>query len=338
MYCWGLATSVGMEAQVKALTEAIAVDIRMKELEVRPPFVWLPNMLMASGLNRWMIPLMLRPGSDKLSSPWPEMVISCGRRSAMMALGLQPYLRAQTRSLRRAGDSDNGNFRTRFVHIQDPQVNPAHFDLVIAMDHDKVSGSNVLHTRYALHRITPQKLNEAAQHQAERFAAYPRPLVSVLLGGSTNKYTLTSAAMQEIIAKLRAMLASMPGSLFITPSRRTGEENIRLLQEVFYGNPNVYIYDGSGSNPYLAMLALADSIVVSNDSVNMMSEAAATGKPLYPLLLPGHSGTKPARFCEKLLAEGTMRLWSGNWQRWDYDIKGEMRQLAEMVKQRLQIP
>ncbi|MFO0389086.1 MAG: mitochondrial fission ELM1 family protein [Alphaproteobacteria bacterium] len=332
MNVWGLAASAGMEAQVRALAEALNLDVQMKEAEVKPPFVWLPNSAYAAGLSKFVIPHLLAEGSDGFSPPWPDVVISCGRRPAMVAMGLQSSLRAQRSNpeLDRHGSSSLA--MTKFIHIQDPHVSPKHFDVVVAMQHDAITGNNVIKTQYALHSITQEKLWAAQAKFQPIFANYPKPYISVLLGGSTNKYKLTLTAMQEVITKLRAIQTTTTGTLLITVSRRTGENNTRILKEVFGDNQRVHIYDGIGENPYMGMLALADSIFVTNDSVNMMSEAAATGKPLYILPLAGHTNTKPSCFADGLINTGVAHIWTGSWDGWSYNAADEMRQLAERIR------
>ena len=314
--CWGLAASTGMEAQVRALAEALSTEVQMKDIEVKPPFVWLPNSVYAAGLSRFVIPHFLTEGSDNLSPPWPDIVISCGRRPAIVALGLKHIMPMQT----------------RFIHIQDPHIPSKYFDVIVAMQHDRINGQNVIKTNYALHAITQEKLWAAQQKFQPIFASYPKPYIAVMLGGSTNKYKLTLTAMQELIIKLRAIQAATTGTLLITVSGRTGDDNTRILKEVFGDNQRVHIYDGLGENPYMGMLALAESIFVTNDSVNMMSEAAATGKPLYVLPLTGHSDTKPSQFADRLINDGIARIWSGAWDKWNYSAGDEMQRIAEKIR------
>lgn len=310
--CWGLTDgSAGMVAQVKALASALSLTPDMKAINLRKPWVYLPPACYTGPLRRFILPHFL---TSYLTPPWPEIVISCGRRAAIVALGLRAQLPA-----------------TRFIHIQDPRIDSRHFDAIVAMQHDSITGPNVIKTRYALHTITPEALAAARAHFAPRFAAYPAPYTSVLIGGSTNKYTLTEAAMAQLIDSLQQLLGHTPGSLLITPSRRTGEKNLASLRQAFAGNQRVYIYDFIEENPYMGLLALADHLIVTDDSVNMMSEAAATGKPLHLLPLPGHADTKPARFAQGLIRDGIARPLAGRLESWDYRIENEMTQLATHI-------
>ncbi len=329
--CWGFAASTGMSMQVRALAESLGMDVQIKDVQVKPPFVWLPNSLYAAGLSRLVIPHFLTEDSDAMHAPWPDVVISCGRRPAMIAMGLKHVILSGAKDLDSSASPQN-NKKTKFIHIQDPHVSPANFDAVVAMNHDRIEGSNVIKAQYALHTITQEKLWAAQQKFQPIFASYPKPYIAVLLGGSTNKYKLTLSAMQDLISRLRLVQAKAAGTLLITISGRTGDINTRILKDVFGDNRRVHIYDGLGENPYMGMLALAESIFVTNDSVNMMSEAAATGKPLFILPFAGHANTKPARFADGLITSGVARLWTGSWDRWSYNAGDEMQRIAEKIR------
>jgi hypothetical protein len=321
MRVWGMTDgSAGMAAQVRALAFAMGAVAEMKVVRVKKPFVWLPNAFHAAFLSKFIVPYFIEAGSDALDAPWPDVVISCGRRASLVAMGMR---------------AKSAPHKPIFINIQDPRVDPRHFDLVVAMAHDAVEGDNVIKTTYALHSITPEKLAEARAQFAARFAAYATPHVAVLLGGSTNKYQLDAKAMAQVIAQLKAVVEAGSGSLLITPSRRTGEANIALLREAFAGDARVYIYDFVEANPYLGLLALADVLVVTDDSVNMMSEAHATGKPIYLLHLPGHANTKPANFSLMMEKEGAARPLVPVLERWSYRKSHEMEWLSKKMETRL---
>lgn len=318
--CWGVTDgSAGTMAQVKALAEALGLKPVMKRVKIKPYYAWLPNAFYNG--KAWRR-LKNAPGhfSDDLSPPWPEIVISCGRRGALAALALKAR-----------GAS------ARLVHIHDPQMKPKHFDLIVAMAHDKAAGDNVIKTHFAMHNITKELLADAAKKFAKRFSLYPKPYVALLFGGSTNKYTLKEKRMHDVITELQRLVNNISGSLLMTTSRRTGGDNLRLLLDAFprARESRTYIYDGIGENPYLGMLALADHIVVTDDSVNMMSEAVATGKPVYILKLPGHENTKPARFAEKLIKEGIARPLESKLESWSYTAENETAKVAAEIRRRL---
>lgn len=295
--------SAGMVAQVRALADALGLQAEMRVISLPDQLRFLPNLAFDYLPFLYsLLPALRNPKIPKL-----DLIISCGRKAALLAS-------AQRRL----------NKNCKYIHIQDPQMAARNFDLVIAMGHDKITGENVIKTRFALHNITKEKLEIAREKFANLFTGYPKPHVAFLLGGSTNKYNFTPARMGEFITELKAKLSASSGSLLITPSRRTGAENIAKLQAEFAGNNRVYIYDGISENPYLGLLACADEIIVSNDSVNMMSEAFASEKAVTILPLAGHANTKPARFAEMIKSAPKM---TGD----------EMQKLAKEVRARLKI-
>ncbi len=298
MTCWGITDgSAGMVAQVRALASALDLKVDMKVVSLKKPWAMLPNIFYDWGLKNYVLGYALR---EKLPQPYPDIIISCGRKAALVGAAIKKE-----------------NPQAKAIHIQDPQMSPANFDVVVAMEHDNISGNNVIKTRFALHSITAAKLDSAREKFTPLFSKYPKPRIAVLIGGSTNKYQLTKHRMQKLIADLK----NINGSLLITPSRRTGVKNIIDLTIGLAGKKNAYIYDGKDENPYLGLLACADEIYVTNDSVNMMSEACASGKPVTILELEGHTNTKPARFAN-IVKEHKM---SGD----------EMEKLAANVKQLL---
>ncbi len=268
--------NAGTVAQVRALAEAMHCELELITVAVNPLWRVLPNAAFDLGVH-CLFPVTSQPPPEGK----PELAISCGRKAALVsAFWNMPG--------------------TRRIHIHDPQMSPAHFDAVIAMEHDWLAGANIIQARYALHTITPEKLQAAVHHWEPRFAHLPRPWRAVLIGGSTNKYTFTAAAMRELIGQVERI----DGSLLITTSRRTGADNIQLLHTHFSSHARrVFLYTGELENPYLGLLACADEIYVTNDSVNMMSEAMATGKPVHILNLSGHQNTKPAWFAARLQGE-----------------------------------
>jgi mitochondrial fission protein ELM1 len=321
--CWGITDgSAGMAAQVKALAASVGVDVEMKVVRIKKPWVKLPNIFYSTPLRHLVLPLFIERGCDTLEGPWPDMIISCGRRAAIVTSALKSKIAAQQKEK-----------VPYFIHIQDPQMHPRHFDMVVAMAHDKVQADNVIKTQFALHQLTPVALAEARQHWEQQFAHYRKPLVAVLLGGSTNKYTLTTEAIDRVVVLLERLLKNMDGSLLITPSRRTGEENIARLRAAFEGNDRVYLYDFESENPYMGMVALADAFIVTNDSVNMMSEAAATGKPVHIIAFAGHSGTKPSRFAGRMIRSGVARPLGARLETWEYKLDNEMLTIAETIRQ-----
>jgi hypothetical protein len=225
----------------------------------------------------------------RIEPPWPDVLISCGRRSALAAMAIRRRSRAPMVT----------------VHIQ-PPTDPAAFDAVVVMAHDDLAGSNVLHIDTALHGIRASALAEAAVASDLRFAGLPRPWTGVLLGGSARNAGLTVADARRLADDLDALRADCGGSLLITPSRRTPAAVVDALNARYAGDPTVFLWAGSPPNPYLPILALADRLVVTSDSISMISEALATKAPVWIFKVAG--GPRHASFLRNLLTKRLVAL------------------------------
>lgn len=269
----------------------MGVDFEARRVHPRAPWTWLP-------VSAWPMPLAsLRPDSDPIAPPWPDIVIASGRRAIPFAL----YIRRQ---------SGGKSFA---VYIQNPRTAFSRFDAIVAPEHDGISGPNVIVTKGAIHRVTRQRIEAEAARFADRVAHLPRPRVAVLIGGSNKVYRMTAKTMADLAGRLRDLAVGAGddrnAGLMITPSRRTGDDNLRALRAALEGCP-AEIWDFTGDNPYFGYLGLADHIVVTGDSVTMISEACSTGKPVYVVDLEGGS-PKFDRFHAGLRAAGHVRVFTG---------------------------
>jgi hypothetical protein len=202
----------------------------------------------------------------------------------------------------------------RVVQVQNPRMDISRFDLIIANYHDELTGRNVFVTRTALHRVTPERLAAEAEMWRDRLAPYRRPLVAVLLGGTNGRYRLDRNAGARLTADLATMVQRDNVGVIATPSRRTDPavtEMIRAALEPSGG----WVWNFVGENPYFGMLALADLIVVTQDSVSMISEAAATAAPVMVAPLPG-SWRRQSLFLKPLMDQDRIRPFRGRFSTW----------------------
>lgn len=290
------------------LAEALGVTPVIKRINLRR--LWRH----CSPYLLWGKKAAISPRGDALQPPWPDMVIASGRQSVLPAL----YVK------------EASGQKTFLVQIQNPAIPTHHFDLVIVPEHDRMEGAHVVTSLGALHRVEKNKLADAAQKWAPHFSHLPKPLVAVLLGGSNGSYKLTPREIMQLGPQLSALAKKEKGGLVITPSRRTDAACVALLSALLHDVPH-YLWNGTGDNPYYGMLALADAFIVTCDSVNMISECCATGKPVHVVALPGHSD-KFAAFHKSLLHSGRIRMFTGELQRWTYPPLDEMTRLAGIIR------
>lgn len=301
---------IGMANQVIGLAEATGLAFVEKRLAIRSPWRHLAPAF-------WIHPLDAPgPQGDRLEPPWPELVIACGR------LTIAPALAAKRAS----------GGRIFWVQIQDPRYARHAVDLMVVPGHDPARGANVFATLGAVHRVTPARLAEGARRVAAQLADLPRPLVAVLVGGSNRVFRMTDRRFAHFVDQLAA-LARQGFGIAVTPSRRTGASHERLLRERLAGRG--YIWDGVGENPYFGLLGLADALVVTADSVSMVSEAAATGKPVHVVDLEGGSA-KFARFHQAMREAGVTRPFTGVIEHWCYVPPDDTARAAAEIRRRLE--
>src|ERR1700738_684726 len=197
----------GMASQALGLAEATGFPFIEKRLAIRFPWTCLPPQL-------WFMPLRAAGGSAaSLVPPWPDLVIGCGRNTAQPAL-----------AIRRASGG-----RTVAAQVQYPGVGRAEFDLMVVTEHDHVTGPRLILTRGAVHRVTKAKL-AAERLRFPALAEFPRPILSVLIGGTSKAYRLSLQRLDEIAEALVAILRTDGGSVLLTASRGTGAPARGLLR------------------------------------------------------------------------------------------------------------
>ncbi|MEZ5815229.1 MAG: mitochondrial fission ELM1 family protein [Alphaproteobacteria bacterium] len=304
--CWIVTEGIaGTENQCLGVAEALGIDADVRRVTLRQPWKSLSPYLGFECGGSF---------SPALSGPWPDLLIASGRKSI-----------AASRYIKKASGG-----KSFTVQIQDPRVSPKHFDLVAVPKHDPARGGNVVVTMAAPNRITKEKL-DAARHEFAAFEKLAGPRIAVLIGGTSKAYTMS----REIMRKLVLRLGHVEGSLMITASRRTGEENSKILHEAFDGTDH-YLWDGNGPNPYFGMLAWADIILATADSASMLSEACTTGKPVYMIPLEG-GHPRIDKLHENLKQSGYLRDFEGTLEPWDYEPLNDAGFVADEIRKRLNI-
>lgn len=281
----------GIENQALGLAEAVARRTPLRLIAVRLP-------------RTGALP---EPGDQT-----PDLWIGCGR-AAVRAAPL--HRKAFPKAV--------------MVYVQAPRAQAQLFDLIVAPRHDRIRGENVLNIIGSPNRITPALLNAATAEFETELSKLPSPRAAVLVGGDSKHHRFTEATCANLLDAIERMRAQA-ASVMITTSRRTPQALIDALQSRYGWSDQVWIHAGDGPNPYFAFLAGADWICVTEDSTNMLCEAATTGTPVYRLAVDG----KPGKF-EHLYAQlqgaGAVRPFLGSLERWDYAPLHETESAADAV-------
>lgn len=315
--CWTLSDGhAGNVRQARALAGAMGFpDARDVTLAPRAPWRW-------AAPRTW-------PGAEhafggafaaSLATP-PRVAIGCGRQAALA-----------TRLLRVRG--------ARAVQILDPRLPPASWDVVVAPEHDGLAGANVVSLVGSLHEVDDAWLARARDNFSI-LAPLASPHTTVLLGGpGANIEGYEAAALTRDLQRLAARVRAENGSLLATTSRRTPPEWAQAVKTCCGNIPGLRWFaptapgGDDSDNPYAGMLAWADRIVCTPDSVNMLSEACATRAPVFVLGSDAARG-RLQRFHATLLARGRVRPLDDALEAWTVEPLRETARVAAEVRARL---
>ena len=274
-----LGHKTGDNAQVRSLAAALGWPAQARRCAYRATEL-LTNRLFGPTLAG------LDPAkSDALGPPWPDLVISSGRRNEPVA-----------RWIRQASGG-----RCKLVHLGRPWSAPKNFDLVITTpQYSLAPADNVVQVALPLHSITPEKLRAAVRQWEARLSDLPAPRTAVLIGGNSGSFLMTADRVRQIRAAAKRLAVASGGSLLLTDSARTPAEARDELFAPLAIPHHGFRWGTAGDNPYLGYLALADQFIVTGDSVSMVAEACATAKPVYlyhpsahPMRLPDAEAIRP---------------------------------------------
>jgi mitochondrial fission protein ELM1 len=303
----------GERAQILALAEALGWPFEVKELDYRPSAARI-SLFRDSNLRGFRL-----DRSSRLVPPWPDLVITAGMRNEPACR----WIRAQS-----AG-------RTRIVHIGRPWARLEQFDLVVTTPQYRLPArSNVLHNTLTLHRVTAARLQAEARRWESRLAALPRPRIAVIAGGDSGPMTFGRKAAARLAREASTMARAQGGSLLVTTSARTAPAAAEALAAAIEAPVHFYRWRrDDDDNPYFGYLALADAIIVTADSISMLTEACATGKPVYMFDPETASGAAagPNDGGRDFRLSGTLYRWMMHWgpKRLSRDIGLVHRRLLE---------
>jgi len=297
----------GLNAQAIGLAEAAGLSHELRILQPAPPWKWVPAKF-------WPSPLSVV--RDSLPAALPDLAIGCGGMAGAVLAAMH----------RRS---------VPVVQVQNPRMDIRQFDLIVANTHDELTGRNVFVCRTALHRVSAERLAKEAAQWQHRFSAAPRPLVAVLLGGSNGRYRFDIDVGRTLAAQLVAMATRDQVGIVVTPSRRTDPAVTDLIRRAITPVGG-WVWDFQGENPYFGMLALADMIIVTQDSVSMISEAAATNAPVMFVPLPGRS-RRQKLFIDLMMSEKRIRPFEGRFTTWPVAPLNDTPAAAAEMRHRMRL-
>lgn len=298
----------GNVRQAQSLARALGGGTCDVVLDARAPWRWIAPRRLPGATHAF------GPAFADLQDAPPAVAIGCGRQAALA-----------TRLLRARG--------SRALQILDPRLDPSHWDLVIAPEHDGLTGANVLTLLGSLNPVDDAWLADA-RTAFPAFATLPSSRTAVLLGGDSAHYRFDAAAFARLTSRLEA--TTKDGSLLVTTSRRTPAAVIHALRARWSDRPHTVLWCGpsDGPNPYAGLLAWADRIVCTPDSVNMVSEACGTRAAVQVFDADRVAG-RPRRFLDALHQRGRLHPLADMAIPFDGEPLRETARIAADVRLRL---
>lgn len=267
--------------QLLGIAEALGLPFERREIRY-DKWVRLPNALRGKSLIG-----IAESCRGALKAPWPDVVLSAGRRSFPVAR----HIKAMSRG------------KTKIVQLMNPgKAGFSEADIVVLPAHDNYAGNdkNVVIVTGTPHRVTLEKLTHERQKWRKILKEFPIKRVSVIVGGATKNNPFTPEMAKDLVRGVKKL---NPDSVLVTTSRRTPKDVIAVLKQNLPEPCFFYQYGDAGDNPYFGLLAMANEIVVTGDSMSMCTECCATGVPVYIFAPDEMMSPKHKRFHQTLYRE-----------------------------------
>jgi len=294
----------GMISQVEGLAKALKAEFQHKIVRLNLMWNYIPPKLTPIKDNNYI-------NNDDTF----DLVISCGRKSVVPSIILKKK-----------------NDKIFTIHIQDPKVSFKNFDLIVAPEHDNLIGENVINSKGAIHYITKDEIEKANSYLSDKIKN--KKIVSLILGGPNKYYNFSNEELTKIFNKVRSNFISIGYKIIIIPSMRTPKRIIDLANKEFLSDG--YVVNSVDKQAYLASLALANKIVVTCDSTSMISEAAASGKPIFVAhMQPKMNNYRFERFFHLFREMGITRNLEEKVENWSYKHFNEAERIAPMIHSKL---
>jgi len=247
----------------------------------------------------------------------PDLIISCGRKSVVPSIFLK-----------------RKNSKIFTIHIQDPKVNFENFDVIVAPEHDNLSGNNIYSSKGAIHYITQSEIDNAKTYLKKNINN--EKVVSLILGGPNKYYSFDKEQLLNIFNEIKSKFISDGYKVIVIPSMRTPKEIIEFAIQEMKGCG--YVANAVNKQAYLSSYALADFVVVTCDSTSMISEAAVSGKPIFIAhMKPKKNNYRFKRFFKLFREKGITRDLGEPVGSWTYNKLNEAERIAIAIKKRINI-
>tara|TARA_B110000438_G_scaffold224194_1_gene217978 strand:+ start:536 stop:1489 length:954 start_codon:yes stop_codon:yes gene_type:complete len=298
----------GMISQAEGLAKALDIDFMHEKIELNSFWKIFPPK---------MTPAKKFVFKNKINHDF-NIIISCGRKSVIPSI----YLK--------------NKFKNKIIniHIQDPKVSLNNFNFIVAPEHDGLKGKNVLTSKGAIHYLTNEELDINEKYLKPRIDENKK-IVTCIIGGPNKYYDYDDKTVNELFIKIKNNFINNNYQAIIIPSMRTPKHVIQKAQEYF--DKNQILITSVDKKAYLSSLKLADYIIVTCDSISMISEAAITGKPIYVAQMPTIKKNKRFKnFFNLFESLNIIKDLNTSIENWNYQKLNETNRIANYINKRIQ--
>ena len=257
----------GMENQSIALAKLMNVSYEL--IEFQPPYLLQKFPILGVCLPKSLIKVNFK---NKTSA---KFLITTGKRMAGISIFFKKIFKDKIKT----------------IHIQDPKISSNYFDLLLVPEHDRISGKNIIKTKGALSFFDENKIKASQKFAAKKITNPLKPTILVLIGGNNKRYDLNNTDYYNLGIQVAKASKAINGKLIICTSRRSSIRGIKILHSVFtkYHN-DFFLWSGTGKNPYPGILKSTNYVIVTSDSVNMVSEASSLTIPIFVAYIDKEKG------------------------------------------------
>ncbi len=294
----------GMISQVEGLAKALDLDFIHEKIELN---------------DFWkLIPPKLTPAQNfvfknKIDKKF-NIVISCGRKSVIPSI----YLKNKFKN------------KIMNIHIQDPKVSLNKFDFIVSPEHDDLKGNNVIQSKGAIHYLREDELSKNIDYLKPQINK--EKVVSLVIGGPNRYYDFNEKQIDRIFQNVKKNFIDKGFQLILIPSMRT-PQNIIDLSKNYFDSSHIIISEVD-KKAYLSSLKLADYIIVTCDSISMISEAAITGKPIYVAQMhPVKNNYRFQKFFKLFRSLNIIKDFENSVEKWSYEKLNETDKISSYIKE-----
>ena len=219
----------------------------------------------------------------------PTFVITTGRRMTGISIAIKCFFKNKIKT----------------IHIQNPKISRKHFDLLLIPEHDKITGKNIIQTKGALSFFLSHEIKN------KKGLTSKKPIIFLMVGGNNKRYNPQNCDYYDLGMRVAHAAKLLNARLIISTSRRTGRKAEKVLKSTFTKQLNNFeLYGFNDENPYPEILKTANYLIVTSDSVNMVSETATISTPLFISYFRKEDG-KILNFLENLKDLGIIKKFEG---------------------------